>query len=83
VPDSLVEAAGAVVATSCSTDAAGDPYTELILGFGVTGPGGGGWQGVDVAYTVGDAHYTLTTGYAFLICGTDVTCDPAGPASSP
>jgi hypothetical protein len=82
-PDYLRDAIGYPVSVLCGR---GPPvtYTELLVGFAATGPDGGGWKGIDVGYSVGGHHYTVSLRYDQLICGTSTPyqCPEATPAPS-
>lgn len=88
-PDYLRDAIGYPVSVLC---AAGPPvtYTELLVGFAATGPDGGGWLGIDVGYSVGGRHYTVSFRYDQLICGTSTeakcpnsTATPSASSAAP
>jgi len=68
VPNPLGDVAGHVVPNGCR---AGDnaPYTELLIGLGLMGPEGGGFEGVDVTYSANGATWTLHADIELLICG--------------
>jgi hypothetical protein len=71
VPDTLHDIFGYAVTTLCSLDP-NAPYTELLIGLTLTSNDGGGWQGVDVAYTIGGRHRILVINNGVLICGDSV-----------
>ncbi len=80
VPDPVVPAVGYAVETPCPEGPSG-PYTELLVGMTVTGPDGGGWRGIDIAYHVGSRHRTLVVNQDWVICGDsvpDCTSPPTG-----
>lgn len=68
--DPLQNAVGFAVTTPCGDPASGVPYTELLIGFAPTDAAGGGWDGIDVTYKVGETQYVLVVGQAFVQCGT-------------
>jgi hypothetical protein len=70
VPDTLHDIHGYTVTTRCSTHPNTAPYTELLIGMALVNGDGGGWQGVDVHYTVGGRKLVLAVNYGILICGT-------------
>lgn len=73
VPDPLQDVHGFTVSTRCGTPAQrGNEYTELLVGLERVGDDGGGWQGIDVSYTVGGRPYVLSIDYGVLICGRTV-----------
>jgi hypothetical protein len=72
VPDTPHDIHGYGVTTRCSRDPGAHPYTELLIGMTVINSDGGGWQGVDVGYTVGGRHRILVINYGILICGNSV-----------
>ena len=82
VPDSLSDAHGYAVSTPC-TDAVGSPYTELLVGLGKLGDDGGGWKGIDIAYTIGGRQMVVFLNHDMLICGTSLPEKCQGPASPP
>ena len=53
-----------------SDDDASAPYVELLLGIGNDPAieGGGGWQGIEIAYSVGKTRYVVSLGYDIFIC---------------
>jgi hypothetical protein len=80
VPDALHEVAGFAVTSPCSQPPSG-ASTELLTGLARSGDDGGGWQGIDVAYTVGTQSYVLFINEDLLICGTSVPlCSPPTPS---
>lgn len=83
VPDPLRDVTGFAVTTQCGPDGLGAAYTELILGFAVTGPDGGGWEGVDVAYASGGRRHVLAITNEYLICGSAVPDKCMGPGGTP
>lgn len=86
VPDPLSPVAGFVVRDACPPAAAGGPYTELLLGFGAAGPGGGGWDGLTVGYEQAGGSRSVAIAWTFEICGSDAPAacheEPA-PSSVP
>jgi hypothetical protein len=83
VPDPLYEVAGFAVTSPCSQPPSGS-YTELLIGLAMVGDDGGGWQGVDVAYSVGGQSYVLFIDEDLLICGRSTPlCPPATATPSP
>jgi hypothetical protein len=70
-PDFLRDAIGYPVSVLCS-NIAPVTYTELLVGFAATGPEGGGWLGIDVGYSVGGHHHTVSLDYDTLVCGTAI-----------
>lgn len=83
-PDFLRDAIGYPVSVLCA-DGPPVTYTELLVGFAATGPDGGGWLGIDIGYSVGGHHHTVSLGYEQLICGTatEVKCPDATAIPSP
>ena len=79
VPDAIQDVHGFEVTTACNGGAF-DPTTELLVGLALTSPDGGGWQGIEVSYTVGWRHRVLVLDHDLLICGASVDC--ASPGSS-
>lgn len=73
VPDPLHDIDGFPVTTPCTRPPSGR-YTELLVGLGLAGPDGGGWQGVDIAYTVDGRHQVLVLEHDLEICGTATPC---------
>jgi hypothetical protein len=69
-----------VVTTRCATTYE-PPSTELLIGFGKTGPAGGGWTGIDVAYSVAGREYLLHVRRDIYICGTSTVAQCTLPAS--
>ena len=83
VPDTLHNVQGYTVTTRCSLDPTA-PYTELLIGLALVNGDGGGWQGVDVHYTVGGRSRILAIDFGVLICGRAVpSCVPPGGSPSP
>jgi hypothetical protein len=76
VPDELVQADGYVVRSQCSAGDQGS-YTELLIGLEMTGPDGGGWNGIDISYTSQGQERTLHLDQDLLICGPAVQRDAA------
>jgi hypothetical protein len=72
VPDNLLPADGYKVEAGCSFEEEFANYNELLLGIGQRGDTGGGWQGEDVHYHVGDRKYVLALDYAVMVCGPSV-----------
>jgi hypothetical protein len=82
VPDTLYEAHGYAVSTPC-TDEVGAPFTELLVGLGRKGDDGGGWKGIDIAYTVGGRRMVVFLNHDLLVCGTslgDMCRAPGSPS---
>jgi hypothetical protein len=75
VPDAISPAIGYRVTTRCS-NRYDLPYTELLIGLAQEGDQGGGWRGVDVAYTAAGGDRVLHLDRVLLICGpiTDDDC---------
>jgi hypothetical protein len=82
VPDPLHEVAGSAVTSPCSQPPSG-ASTELLIGLAKVGDGGGGWQGIDVAYSVGAQSYVLFIDQDLLICGTSVPLCSSSTSSPP
>jgi len=81
VPDPVKAVSGlAVSGPPCSLYQNGSPYTELLIGLGVTSPDGGGWEGIEITYNVGGRRHVLLLDHDLMICGTSVDC---GSPSSP
>ena len=85
-PDTLEAPAGLQVTTGCSPFDLGKPYTELLVGLGVTSPqdDGGGWHGILVRYTIGGAEHELEIANDMFICGRSVAdyCRSGPPSPS-
>lgn len=77
VPDPLRAVHGFSVSTRCGQgpDAR---YTELLVGLGLVSADGGGWQGIEISYTVGGRHQILVMDHDLLICGASVDCSVPG-----
>ena len=73
VPDQLQSFVGFDVTTPCTSPPSG-LYTELLVGLARDGSDGGGWEGVDVAYTDSGRSYVLTINEDLLICGDSTPC---------
>ena len=73
---------GARVSNPCTNDP-NAPVTELLIGIevGVDPADGGGWQGVDVGYTVAGRHRILAINRNLLICGTSTVAECSAPAT--
>jgi hypothetical protein len=69
VPDTLADVRGYVVSTPCSEPANSGAYTELMIGLGREGDDGGGWNGIDVGYSVAGRHRVLVIAHDLFICG--------------
>ena len=74
VREKLVPVKGFTVTYKCqpSDPDPAVPYTELLIGVAPidgTLPGGGGWIGVDVGYSVGGRHHVVQLGDDVFICG--------------
>ena len=82
VPDPLEGVSGFAVSTRCE-DGPYDPYTELLVGFGLVSTDGGGWQGIDVAYRIGGRHRVVFLNHDLMICGTSVDCSIPGSSQQP
>lgn len=82
VPDALADIQGYAVTTRCSQPADSAPYTELMIGLGLQGDDEGGWQGIEVAYTVAGHHRVLVLDHDLFICGPAVAAQCAVPGSS-
>ena len=52
-----------------------------MIGLGLQGTEGGGWNGIDVAYTVVGGEHILAISHELYICGPAVAARCAGPAS--
>jgi hypothetical protein len=68
VPDVQSSAVGTVIDTPCSDDGQG-VYTELLIGLELTGPEGGGWQGIDIGYTAAGQRHVVGLEHDLFICG--------------
>ena len=68
VPDTLLDPVGYEVTTKCGDDPAA-PHTELLVGLGLDGSNGGGWQGVDVTSMARATTRILHINWGLLICG--------------
>ena len=77
----MAEIDGYSVKTAC-TDAPSAPYTELLIGLGLQSHDGGGWRGIEIAYSVAGRHHVLVLNHDLLICGSAVAADCAGPGGS-
>lgn len=73
VPDELHDVKGFEVTSPCNHPPEGT-YTELIVGLGRVGDDGGGWKGIDVAYTVGGQRHVLVLDIGLFICGPETPC---------
>jgi hypothetical protein len=85
VPDALLDPAGVIVSGGCSANARQSHYTEVLLGIGREGSGGGGWRAEEIAYHVGSTKYSATLAFGMVICGPQVPaqyCAPGDPAPS-
>jgi hypothetical protein len=67
-PDVLAPAIGSIVDTPCTVDGTG-AYTELLIGLELTGPEGGGWQGIDIGYSADGQKQIVGLDHDLLICG--------------
>ncbi len=81
VPDTLADIHGYAVTTPCSQPVNSAPYTELMIGLGLDGDDGGGWNGIEVGYTVAGRHRVLVIAHDLFICGPAVAAQCAGPGS--
>lgn len=68
LPDELHDPIGFAITTACGDDPLA-PHTELLVGLGIDGTDGGGWEGVDVTYSVGGLTRILQADWGLLICG--------------
>lgn len=75
VPDDLHPVEGYHVTAGCSLDVRTTTYTEILLGIGRDGDGGGGWTGEEITYRVGDRQYILELKFAIAVCGSAVQLD--------
>lgn len=82
VPDPLADVAGYSVKTAC-TIAPSAPYTELLVGLGLQGDDGGGWRGIEIAYSLGGRDHVLVINHDLMICGRAVDCSGPGPSVAP
>jgi hypothetical protein len=81
VPDPLFDVKGFQVTSLCTQPPTGS-YTELLIGFGRVGDDGGGWQGIDISYSVAGHPHILVLDDCLLVCGASVTmCTPPGASS--
>ena len=81
VPDQIQPVQGFEVSNPCGQSPNTGGYTELLIGLGRVGIDGGGWQGLEIGYTVGGRHRILAVRYDVEICGTTVSCEvPASPS---
>lgn len=81
IPDPLSAVTGYAVTTPCSMDPHA-PYTELLVGLGLQGDDGGGWHGIDIAYSVAGHHRILAVDRDLFICGRSVAAQCTGPGPS-
>jgi hypothetical protein len=79
IPDPVDAVPGFVVWTPCISEQSGHygPYTELLVGLGLVSADGGGWQGIEVSYSIEGRHRVLVLDHDLLICGQSVDC--SGP----
>lgn len=51
---------------------------QLIIGLGVVGEGGGGWDGIRVRYTLAEKPYVLEIPQTLIVCGSETAdlCQP-------
>lgn len=82
VPGTVSPVSGYEVSRPC-VHRAGQPYTELLLGFERVGSQGGGWRGMYVDYTVGGAERVLEIDHHMLICGATISCEIPDDAAAP
>jgi hypothetical protein len=75
VPDQIQPVQGFEVSTPCGQNPNTGRYTELLIGLERVGIDGGGWQGLEIGYTVGGRHRILAVRYDVEICGTRVSCE--------
>ena len=68
LPDVLHDPVGFTVTTPC-TDDPNAPHTELLVGLGIDGTDGGGWDGLDVTYSAAGLTRILQADWGLLICG--------------
>jgi hypothetical protein len=80
-PRPLADPLGFVVDQRCPAGQPGSRVIELIVGLQATSDDGGGWLGVDVHYSIGQASYILEIRNEMLICGAAVA-DMCAPAAS-
>jgi hypothetical protein len=59
------EAVGATIEVQCQTASQG---LELVIGFEKIGDSGGGWEGVDVHYSLGEREYVLEINNLMVLC---------------
>jgi hypothetical protein len=56
----------------CDSRASGGTQTEVLIGLRATGPDGGGWNAVDVTYTVDGRPAVLRVDNEYYVCGESV-----------
>lgn len=84
VPDQLHALEGFAVTSPCpvpgSDGEVPENYTELLVGLARVGNGGGGWRGLEIAYTAAGRHRVLVIQHDLLVCGLAVECVNWSPA---
>jgi hypothetical protein len=75
VPDRIAQLSGFVVSTDCSAGERGSDYTELLIGLERVGTDGGGWEGIEIRYSMDGRSYTLLVDHDMKICGASVSCE--------
>jgi hypothetical protein len=70
-PDIPSDPVGYAVLTPCDATLE-EGYTELLVGLALTGPDGGGWEGILVEYEVNDRVRVVEIQRGMKICGISV-----------
>jgi len=77
----LYPASGYVVRTPCELNAPNPTGPFTVLDFGVhaqSGDLGGGWEGIEIGYSIHGFHHVLTTESSVYICGRGMPADVCG-----
>lgn len=82
VPDQIRPVVGFAVTTPCVADPSAE-LTELLIGISAVGNDGGGWEGLDVAYSSGGQQLVVFINHDLLICGASLPDQCRGPGGSP
>ncbi len=72
-PDPMSSLSGYAVTQPCDYAVTGR-YTEMLIGLGRVGTDGGGWDGIEISYTVDGRSFVLVLHHGIAICGTQVSC---------
>ncbi|MBA3687581.1 MAG: hypothetical protein H0W81_01895 [Chloroflexi bacterium] len=83
-PDPMSNVSGFEVTQPCNYTVTGR-YAELLIGLAQEGITGGGWEGIEISYSVNGRSFVLVLHHDIAICGTAVSCSPPGsslPATS-